>query len=135
VDLGAEVGAYSSFKSKRVETAGDDFHVSAATWEFAVGPRAAINIGDTGLSAYLGAGLSFIFAGIDVHGHDDDSLDVDDSDTSPAFYAHTGMYYRFAKHFSAGFDIRVLRASDIELFGTDGDADYDQFTLFGGYSF
>jgi hypothetical protein len=142
VDFGAEVGALSSFDSMRVHTVSgkgtsiDDVNTDAATWEFAVGGRASFKIADICWRAYVAAGLSFIYAAIDIeHRNNDNSVTFDESDSSPAFYAHTGILYSFDEHFSAGIDFRILRGSDIALFGTDGDADYDQFTFFAGYSF
>jgi opacity protein-like surface antigen len=78
---------------------------------------------------YVGGGLSILTAEVDIDGVGDDD------DTSPALYLHGGVDFDITESFFLGLDLRFLFASDIELHGLEGDADYGQLALVLGFAF
>ena len=80
----------------------------------------------------FGVGAAWIAAGID---NDAAGSLADDSDTSIGYYAHGGLLYDCSSSTFIGVDVRVLRGSEIEFDGLEGDADYEQITLVLGLRF
>ncbi len=79
---------------------------------------------------YVGGGLSFVEAEAEL---ESGSSSVDDDDNSPALYGHGGVSWRLGSRFNIGVDGRFLVGSDIELFDSEGDADYFQIGLLLGW--
>ena len=54
-------------------------------------------------------------------------------DTSLAFYAQGGVFWRIGSRFNIGFDARALFGSELEDAGVETDADYFQLGLLLGW--
>jgi hypothetical protein len=83
------------------------------------------------MRGYVGGGVSFVGARLDV---DTIGGDVHDSDDSIGGWIEAGMAWRLGSHFSLGFAGRGLLGTDITLFGVNGDADYFEFGPLLGWS-
>ncbi len=81
---------------------------------------------------YVGAGLSVINLEFDV---DTPIGSADDDDTSLAGYIHGGVLFDLNDRWTAGFDLRALLGSDIDIAGVSGDADYFQVAAILGFAF
>lgn len=57
---------------------------------------------------------------------------VSDDDTSAGLYLHGGLQIRIARSFFIGLDLRAVFGTDVELFGSGGNADYGQASVFLG---
>jgi hypothetical protein len=112
------------FRSK--DSSGD---VEGITREISAGLRKTFDIADEPkLHPYVGGGLSLIRGEIETPG-------PDDHDTSLALYLHGGAGWDLSPEWQVGLDLRFLFASDIELNGRHGDADYTQLAFFVAYAF
>jgi len=76
----------------------------------------------------LGAGLSVIKAKAEVGSQDDD-------DSAAAVYAHGGISFFLSESFFIGLDLRILFSGDLEIAGSDVDADYGQLAFLMGFGF
>jgi len=83
------------------------------------------------MRGYIGGGVSFVGARLDV---DTFAGNVHDSDDSIGGWIEGGMAWRLGSHFSIGFAGRGLLGTDITLFGVSGDADYFEFGPLLGWS-
>ena len=118
--FGWEIGG--SRTSDDASEGGTDF--DAKVMEFYTGGRKTWTMARD-LHPYLGLGVSWVEAEVDVPGsgsEDDDSFGV---------YGHGGAYWTFAEHFNLGADLRALVGTDLEF---EGDADYFQLAIVLGYS-
>lgn len=102
--------------------------VEGKTGELYGGVRKTFGGPDQDVKPYLAGGLSIIKAEGELSG-------ISDDDTSLAGYLHGGVLGQFTDRFFMGLDLRVLFASDIELAGVSGDADYTQLGLVLGWGF
>ena len=75
---------------------------------------------------YLGGGLASVGVIVDFDF-------VDDSDQSFGWYANGGVFFRLGKKFNIGIDARILRGTELRVFGTDFNADYDQLGMILGF--
>jgi hypothetical protein len=98
----------------------------ASTGEIYGGVRKSF--GEDVVRPYVGAGLSFINAEAELGG-------VDDDDSSGAVYVHGGIAFAVSESFFLGIDLRFLMGSDIDIFGSDADADYGQLAFMMGFGF
>lgn len=121
--VGFEVGLMGSTDDG--EVAGVD--VTGSTGELYAGIRKTF--GEDVVRPYVGLGLSYISAKVEADGFDDED------DSSLAGYVHGGIDFDVTDSFFLGIDLRFLFASDIELAGVDGDADYAQLALRLGFAF
>jgi len=121
--VGWEVGFMGS--SDDDSSGGVDFDVH--TREVYAGVRKTF--GEEVLRPYAGAGLSLIKAEVDV------SPGPDDDDSSAALYMHAGLAVFATDVVSLAFDLRFLLGSDLELGGSDVDADYGQLAFVLGFGF
>lgn len=121
--VGFEIGFQGS--SDDDEVLGTD--VEATTAEIYGGVRKTF--GEDVVRPYIGGGLSFISAGIDVDGVGDDD------DSSIAAYLHGGIGFQVSDLIALGLDVRFLFGSDLSIFGEDVDADYGQAAFFLGFAF
>lgn len=87
---------------------------------------------DKQIHPYLGVGLTAIVAS---ERHVAGPVDDDDSDIATGAYAHIGAYYSINRHIHVGIDGRVVFGTDMELFGIDTNADYQQLSLIFGTGF
>jgi len=111
------------FRSK--DESGD---VEGITREISAGLRKTFALSEPKIHPYVGAGLAMIRGEVDAPG-------ADDHDTSLALYLHGGAGYDISPEWQVGLDLRFLFASDIELNGHNGDADYTQLAFFVSYGF
>ena len=81
---------------------------------------------------YVGAGVSLLRAEADVRFAGDQ---VEDSDTTFGVYARAGLMIPFHGGEVVGIDVRRVFGADVELGGSDGDADGTIFALTFGYGF
>jgi hypothetical protein len=121
--VGFEVGIMGSSDDGQV--AGID--VTGSTAELYGGVRKTF--GEGVVRPYVGAGLSYIDATVEADGF------ADEDDSSLAGYVHGGVDFDITESLFLGLDLRVLFASDIEIAGVSGDADYAQLALRLGFAF
>lgn len=121
--IGWEIGLLGSAD----ETTVAGFDVEATTGELYGGVRKTFGSGVA--RPYVGGGLSFINAEVDVSGLG--SFD----DSSPAAYAHAGISFDVTPSFFLGLDLRLLLGSDMTIGGISGDADYTQLAVHLGWAF
>lgn len=79
---------------------------------------------------YVGGGLTRVDAEIQV---DLGGISASEDDSSIGLYGHGGVYWRIGSRFNIGGDIRIVRGTDINLAGLEGDADYEQFAILLGW--
>lgn len=121
--VGFEVGIMGS--SDEGDVGGFDFEVS--TGELYAGVRKSF--GDQAVHPYLGGGLSFINAEVELSGGGSDD------DSSAAIYAHGGVLFDVSESMYLGLDVRTLIGSDLSIAGVSTDADYVQFAAMIGFGF
>lgn len=113
-------------------TAADDevggFDVESFTSEFYGGVRKSF--GEGVVRPYVGAGVALLFVAADGEG----PIDEDD-DLGIGAYAHGGVDFQISPLFSLGLDVRGLFGPEVEIYGSDLNADYFQYTLSAGFSF
>ena len=102
--------------------------VEGETGEVSVGVRKTFEVDEGPVRPYIGGGVSAIRAEFDGDVLSDD-------DTSGGLYVHAGVDFEIGPAFLLGFDLRYLGATDIDLFGVDGSANYFQFAMFFGFRF
>jgi hypothetical protein len=102
------------------------FDVTGSTAELYGGVRKTFGSGT--VRPYVGGGLSFINAEVEVGSASED-------DSSVAMYLHGGVQFLLGDSFALGLDLRALLGSDITIAGVDGDADYGQAALTLGWRF
>ena len=123
--IGWEIGLMGS--ADEDEIGGTD--VQGAIIETYAGLRKSF--GDGNVRPYIGAGLAYVAAEIDVSGVGDD----DDHDDSIAGYAHGGVTIDLTPVLYLGADFRALLGSDLEIDGANADADYLQLAIVLGFAF
>ena len=84
--------------------------------------------GEDVVRPYLGAGLSVIKAKAEVGSQDDD-------DSAAAVYAHGGIAFFMSESFFIGLDLRFLFSGDLEIAGSDVNANYGQLAFLMGFGF
>jgi len=80
---------------------------------------------------YFGAGALRMIAATDSGAN---AWNGGESDQSFGFYGNAGIFFKVGDHFNIGFDGRIVRGTDIVLFGIEGDADYEQINMLLGFS-
>ena len=103
------------------------FRVKGETRELYLGARKTL--GESVMRPYFGGGISFIRSDLEIVGTGEDD------DASPALYLHGGLSIDASDAFFIAVDLRGLMGSDIELFGSPGDADYVQLAFVAGVKF
>jgi len=121
--IGWEIGVMGS--GDKSDSGGTQ--VDGATGEVYAGLKKSF--GDGNVRPYVGAGVSYIGAAIDLTGPGDEH------DESIAGYAHGGLTIDLTQALYIGADFRALFGSDIELGGADADADYLQLAFVLGFAF
>jgi opacity protein-like surface antigen len=81
---------------------------------------------------YFGGGLAWIDGELTYSGS---GGVLSASGSSIGFYVHGGVRVQVGEGVAIGFDYRILRGTDVEIFGIEIDADYEQlaFTLSSGF--
>lgn len=121
--FGVEFGVLGSSEE---DNAGG-FRVKGETREVYLGVRKTL--GESVMRPYFGGGVSFIRSDLEIVGTGEDD------DAAPALYLHGGLSIDVSESFFIAFDLRGLLGSDIELFGSPGDADYGQLAIVAGVIF
>jgi len=111
--------------SAEQDTDAAGFDVTVAIADVAFGVNWTI-VKDGKVRPYLGAGLSSVGVAVD------DDVD-DDADQSLGYWAHGGVLFRLGSRLNIGLDARILRGTDLTVFDTDFDADYEQYSAFLGF--
>lgn len=106
--------------------------VSHSTFELYGGVRATLDLFDGALQPYGSFGPSFLLSDLSA---EQSGFTVSDDDWSFGLYARAGVAFVFGNGFALGLDYRKLFATDISLFGAEGDSDFDQFGITFGFSF
>ncbi len=106
------------------------FDVDTTMTEVYLGARYPFQVGVSPVRPFLGGGVAFIKADFDR-----DSGLSDDDDSSAGIYFQTGADWFVTDRFFLGFAYRILVGTDIDVFGENSDADYEQLALRVGISF
>lgn len=130
--VGWEVGLAASKEDGDVRILNTNVDVEGTTSELYGGVRKSFGEPGATVRPYVGGGLSFINAELEVS-VPGDSESADDS--SIAAYAHGGLAFDVSESFFLGVDLRLLFGSDLSIEGFDTDADYTQFAFVLGFSF
>ena len=103
----------------------------ASTLEFYGGIHKTFGDPASKVHPFVGGGLSLMMVELDIDlfgfGSDDDDV--------IGVYIHGGFAFDITETFALGLDYRVFKGPDVELFGIDGSADYDQLALMASFSF
>ncbi len=120
VPIFAEVGLQASFdkKDSSVEATG-------LVGEIYAGVLLAPLHGQR-FNPYIGLGYTQILAYVE-------RFNTDDEDSSGGLYIHAGINFEPAPNFILGLDFRFVRETDLTVFRTNTDADYQQLALTAGY--
>jgi hypothetical protein len=80
---------------------------------------------------FVGGGAAFV----EARGEVDSSIFGADSDhdSSGGFYGEGGVWWRLGRAFNIGVHARIVRLTNVTLFGSDGDADYQQIGVLLGW--
>lgn len=120
--LGGELGVLSSEEEETVL----GLDVEGKTLEVFGGVRQ--NFGSEALRPYLGGGLSWIESEVE-------SGPLTDDDDSLGLYLHAGIDAWVTPNVSLGVEYRLLLGTDMDVFGVETDADYEQVGVTLGFSF
>ena len=108
-----------------------DVAFDASTLEFYGGIHKTFGDPASKVHPFVGGGLSLMMVELDIDlfgfGSDDDDV--------IGVYIHGGFAFDITETFALGLDYRIFKGPDVELFGTDGSADYDQLALLASFSF
>lgn len=131
--LGFEIGMQASTRSRRIRQPGLDPVLDASVGEIYAGPKLTFELGPEGsIRPFVGAGIGALRGRLESY--DGTFFDVD-SDGSLLGYVHGGVYYSAHSAFNVGVDARYVYGTDVDLYGSDGDADYFQVGLLFGINF
>lgn len=125
VDLSA--GVYRSTKDDTVS----GFDVSATITEVSFGAMKTWNVMGN-MYPFAGGGLSMVKVSAEV---DTGSGTASADDTSGAYYAEGGVYWRMGEVFNLGVHGRFNRGSKINLEGANFNSDYFQVGVLAGFGF
>ncbi len=131
---GIEIGLFASGNEENDVRlpGGGTVDVKGETNEFSLGLRKTFLPDEGAVHPYIGGGISWIRAEFEGGGG---VAGLKDDDGSAGFYFHAGVGFDLGPTFQVGFDMRFLGATDIDLFGVDGSADYGQIAVFLGVRF
>lgn len=87
---------------------------------------------DRVVQPYVGGGLSLINVSAEA---EQGGVSVDDDDSTVGIYLHGGVMFAPGEHFEIGLDVRIVRGTDVSLFGASGDVDSEQIALVFGWNF
>ena len=132
--VGVEVGFHASERTE------DDFRippmavvdVAGRTSELSLGLRKTVPVELDGVHPYVAGGLSILHAELEG---ESGGQPADDEDDSGGIYLRGGVEFDLSRSFFLGIDLRVRGGSEVELFGSDGSADYGQVALVLGVRF
>jgi opacity protein-like surface antigen len=110
------------FGTSSEDVGGLDFELN--TVEIYTGVRKDFSTPESKLIPYLGLGVAFVTAELEIEGFDAD-------ENSLGAYAHGGAAYQISKNASIGLDVRILTGTDLD---DDLTADYLQIALMLGWS-
>lgn len=121
--LGFEVGANAAYRSNLSDTDGEILDVRGGL-RFA---RRYPYLRSKSLHVYVGTGVALVHADLDGFGFDDD-------DTAGGLYAHGGVRLDVGRGISLGVDASLVRGTDIEFNGVEGDADSTQIAFVASWN-
>jgi len=106
--------------------------VEAKFWEVYAGVRKTWAPGGSRVRPYVGGGVTYLDADVEV---DVPGLgSASDDDSSLGLYLHGGVDWQVVGGLLLGFDLRAVVGTDISLAGVDSNADYVQAAFVIGYS-
>ncbi|MEE9229136.1 MAG: hypothetical protein V3U86_00360 [Acidobacteriota bacterium] len=79
---------------------------------------------------FIGGGLTLVEMVIKA---ETSGLDVFDDGRAVGLYANVGAFWRLGTAFNLGVDVRLVRDTEVKLFGEKFDADYIQFGWITGW--
>lgn len=129
--LGFELGFSVSGQEEDISILNQIVTARGVTGEIYLGPRLEAPLGDIPLRLYFGAGPSVITGDFEVEGS---GALVSDSDSSFGLYAHGGALFELGP-ILLGLDLRILRGTEVTLFGFESDLDYEQAAFVFGVRF
>src|SRR5262245_16563809 len=94
-------------------------NVSVGLLEFSAG-FLVVPVWKAPVRPYFGAGALRVFASTDSGSN---PWNGGDNDQSFGFYGNVGIFFKVGDHFDIGFDGRIVRGTEINLIGVEGDAD------------
>ncbi len=103
--------------------------ITGSTLELDFGVRKVFDIPDSALHPYVGGGPALMSARRE---YDYGSYTVSDNDSGTGYWVSGGVYWTFANHYNAGFDLRHSKAN-VDLFGTQVDAGGNHAGIMFGY--
>jgi len=130
--IGFEIGTQFGLGGKEVHVSGSgDVDVASIVSELYGGVHKTF-FRDALIEPYVGGGLTLLYASFAT---DFGNSTTSDSDTTAGLYLRGGLQTHVAANLIIGIDLRAVFGTDINLFGTSGDADYGQAAVFLGVGF
>jgi opacity protein-like surface antigen len=126
--LGFEVGLAAGFGAHVTDASGSDIDTTSSIAELFAGAHKTF-LRESDFQPFVGGGVTLLNAEFKT---DVGNSSVSDDDTSAGLYLHGGLQIRIARSFFIGLDLRAVFGTDIELFGSGGNADYGQASVFLG---
>lgn len=125
--LGVEAGY--QFSAKKKSKNNTDFTV--AEFDAYAGPRMTF-LRQQMVQPYVGLGLALVGVSKEI---EVGNTSTDDDDGSLGFYAHGGLVINPFRGFQVGLDVRIVTGTDLTLFNSDTNGDYEQVALVVGWGF
>jgi hypothetical protein len=130
--LGLEAGVQLGMDTEtRLVPSLGEADVTAASIEFSVGLHKTF-LRDGLIQPHLGGGIAYTYA---YYESVSTSGSLEDEDQSIGAYVHGGVLYRLGSRGGIGLDVRSLLATDMDLYGESGNADYLQVLAFVSLGF
>ncbi len=129
--VGIELGGSISTIQDDFSVLGVTFTASSEIGELYIGGRVEVDLGLLPMRVFAGAGGTLLLGSFGLeHG----GRVVDSNDASTGLYAHAGAVLDL-DGVLAGFDIRGVGGTEIDIYGRTGDLDYVQAALLFGVAF
>jgi opacity protein-like surface antigen len=128
-NAGAMVGFEGgvSYSADDDDISGTNLDIEAELWELYLGAhKSFFDVGP--MRPYVGAGLSYLMADVEVSGG---GASADEDDDSFGFYVRGGVGVDLSENLEIGADVRATFMDELD-FGVDVDSDYLQGSVFLG---
>lgn len=115
-------------------TDGSSYTVTGATTEFDFGLKT--NMGAGWIDPYLSAGLALMSAKVENKPSTSTGTKVSESDNfRPGVFVSGGLTFRVFDIFNVGGAVKLVKNTEVNLFGSKGNADYIQYSAVFGWGF
>jgi opacity protein-like surface antigen len=126
--VGFEGGVSYSADDDDISAGGIDFDLEAEVWEVYLGlHKSFFDVGP--VRPYVGAGLSYLTADVEISGG---GASADDDDDVFGFYVRGGVGMDISESLEIGADVRAAFLDEIDALGQDVESDYLQGSVFLG---